>query len=104
MQSKALFKMSVLTSSLIKHPAFRFENEWRILTFPNADKEICYKINSKGILIPYLAVDIPLSLLKKIVIGPCKHGLYQKKMLEHLLYDIGAKDCRVVYSKVPYRN
>lgn len=100
---KTLYHMSLFSAALIKHPAFKFENEWRIVGIANSGNKPCYKINSKGILSSYLEVKIPTSVLQKVIIGPCCEKDYQYAMIKGLLLKNGLSDCKVVYSKVPYR-
>lgn len=100
---KTLYHMSSISAALIKHPAFKFENEWRILNFASDDNKPCYKTYSKGILTSYLEVKIPTSFLKRIVIGPCCEKDYQYAMIKGLLLKKGLPNCKVVHSKAPYR-
>ena len=100
---KALYNMSLFSAALIKHPAFKFENEWRILSLANSENKPCYKINSKGYLTSYLAVKIPMSVIRRIVIGPCCDKNYQYSMVKGLLQNNNLSGCKIVYSKVPYR-
>ena len=95
--------MSLFSAALIKHPAFRFENEWRILSLANSGNKPCYKTNSKGHLTSYLEVKIPTSVFRRIVIGPCCDKNYQYSMVKGLLLKNGLSDCNIVHSKVPYR-
>lgn len=101
LQVRTLYTMCVLTSALIKHPAFQFEKEWRILSYAKQSDEICYKTNSKGFIIPYIRVPISKSQFRKIIIGPCNQGSYQKELIERLLVDKKMTGCKVVCSKVP---
>ena len=100
---KSLYEMSVLTSALVKHHAFRFENEWRILSLATKLDDIHFKVNSKGNFSPYMNVRIPTSALRKVIIGPCCEKTYQRNILMQLLAKHGIASCKIVNSKVPYR-
>ncbi|MBR6121098.1 MAG: DUF2971 domain-containing protein [Prevotella sp.] len=100
----AIYQMSVLSAALIKHPAFEFEKEWRILSFPQKPDDILYKTNINNDITPYIKQTISLSALKKIIIGPCNNGKYQKSIIEQLLRLKGnITNCQVVFSKIPYK-
>lgn len=99
----ALYDMSVYASALVKHPAFKFEREWRIIETSKKSNDIHYKTNAKGELIPFIEIRIPISKLSRLVIGPCCDNPFQKRTIEELLRKIGMKNCKVIQSKVPYK-
>lgn len=100
---KALYEMSVLTSALVKHPAFKFENEWRILSLRSSTNDVLYKMNSKNQLVSYLKLGIPPKALKKVVIGPCNDGIQQKRLIKQILTKNNICECKVTYSLIPYK-
>lgn len=99
----ALYEMSVLPASLAKHPAFMFEDEWRIIKFASSSDEILYKVKESGSLFPYIKVKIPKTELHQIILGPCCNSPFQKEIIESLLAKNNMSHCKVMYSKVPYR-
>lgn len=101
---RTLYHMSLLPACLVKHPAFQFEKEWRIVCEPTSFNNIQYKINSKGNLTPYIKVPIQRSFLRKVVLGPCCEKAFQKSMIKRLLSNHQLSNCKVVTSKVPYRS
>ena len=102
LQIRTLFFMSLIPSCLVKHPAFKYENEWRLLCWHPSSNDILYKLNSQGEMTPYIEQPIPISTLRRIVIGPCCKNSFQKSMIERLLSNYG--NCKIVKSKVPYRS
>lgn len=103
LQMNALYQMSMITSALLKHPAFRFENEWRVLGYARCLKDVLYKTNSKGELISYIEQRIPIPYLRKIIIGPCYDGLGQKENIANMLKAYDIPNIKIVSSKVPFR-
>lgn len=52
----------------IKHPAYYYENEWRLI-FDIQPNEYKYRMRN-GVIIPYCEVEIPANAIKEIWIGP----------------------------------
>lgn len=92
-----------LLSSLIKHKAYSYESETRILYPCNSINEIKYKTDSMGNIVPYMNIGIELSRLKKIVLGPRCDFVSAKLMLDTLFHQLGIKHIQIVKSKIPYR-
>jgi hypothetical protein len=93
-----------LIFSIIKHPAFKDEKEWRLIAQKTNDlTEIDFRSGS-NMLLPYLVAPIDLPhYFKSIMIGPTAHkelageaisGLLKKYKLEQLGYST---------SNIPYR-
>lgn len=98
-----LYKMSVYASALVKHPAFKFEREWRILDMANKTSDIQYKTNAKGQIVPYIEIRIPKDKLCKLIIGPRCNSPHQKAIINGLLKECKIDNCKVVLSKAPYK-
>lgn len=102
-QMKALCKMAVITSAYFKHPGFMFENEWRIIGFAQGAKDVLYKINSNDNLVPYIKLRLPISSLRKVILGPCFKDTSQKNIIANMIRILGITSCKVVLSKMPLR-
>lgn len=92
-----------LLSSLIKHKAYSYESETRILYPCKCINDIKYKTNSMGNIVPYMNIGIELSRLRKIVVGPRCDFVSAKLMLDTLFHQLGIKHIQIVKSKIPYR-
>ena len=92
-----------LLSSLIKHKAYSYESETRILYLCNSINEIKYKTDSMGNIVPYMNIGIELSRLKKIVLGPRCDFVSAKFMLDTLFQQLGVKRIPIINSKIPFR-
>ena len=105
-QLKALSSMIMYAAPFIKHNAYRYEKESRIIKFHESITDIKFRTNAKGTIIPYLEVPIPTSALKEIIIGPCCNFNLIKKSLEIILLQKGIKtdDIEITPSSQPYRN
>lgn len=60
-----------LQACYLKTPAYRDEREWRISRERLNDhfQEVNFR-EKNGLIIPYIDIDIPLSCVKQIIIGP----------------------------------
>jgi len=103
LQLVTLYEMSVYVSALTKHPAFSFENEWRIVRTASCLSQINYRVNSRGSVIPYINIKLPVNCFKKLYIGPCCESSYQKEIVEKMLSNKGLEHCKVIKSRVPYK-
>lgn len=89
-----------------KHPCYLNEREVRIVLFDNSPRACNSKFRtSNGVNIPYREVILPISIIKKIVIGPCankEQNIASIKMqlssISHLIHDLP-----VEASELPYR-
>lgn len=95
--------MALYTAPLVKHPAFKYENEWRLLAYEQKVGEVNYDFNGKGKLTSFIKVSIPIEKLRKIIIGPCCHRTYQQDIIRKLFQDKGISHCKVSKSKIPLR-
>ena len=96
-------QMTLYTAPLLKHPAYTYENEWRLIAFKQQTDNLKFSINNKSNMTSYIEVAIPIEQLRKIVIGPCCSNAYQIYLIKKMLYDKGIKDCKITKSKVPLR-
>lgn len=96
-------KMASYTAPLLKHPAFNYENEWRLLVFEQKVGDVNYGVNRKGNLTSYIKLSLPTEKMRKLIIGPCCNGPYQQEIIRKLLYDKGICHCKVTKSKVSLR-
>lgn len=94
----------------LKHKAFEFEKEWRLMKQVNIERNAIKFHSSNGILKPFIENKFQKSDLKKIVIGPCADKELSKRSIEMLLHNAGfslnKKDenfVEVLISKAPYR-
>lgn len=88
-------------SPFIKHEGYRYEREVRGKVYKA--KEIKFR-ESRGSLIPYVEVDIPISCIEKIIIGPTADAERMRISLEILMRSrsIGG-NIEIVSSEIPYR-
>jgi hypothetical protein len=95
--------------SIVKHPAFSEEKEWRIISpyFPNCTvPEIKFR-EGASVLIPYIELDLSdirreETLFEKVYLGPTQHVELSMSTLSNYLS--GNKICNnLIYSGIPYR-
>ena len=67
----AIEQMMIYSSSLIKHRAYEYEKEARVMLDKMHFKDVRFKKNTKGVVIPYIFIGVPVNKLKIIVVGPC---------------------------------
>ena len=105
LQMKALDNITKLASALIKSEAYKYEEESRLIYYKHDINDVNFKISPSKKILPYIKVDIPVSKLKRIVVGPCCNYQEVKSALMTRLGQAGIpfinKD--IVKSKVPYR-
>jgi len=89
-------------SALIKHPAYSYENEYRI-TRRTEISNVKIKTNSKGQAVAYIEVEIPIEDLKHIIIGPCCDYDSTKLILKTKMKQLGMDKVKISKSEVPYR-
>lgn len=99
----ALTNIAFYLSSLIKHKAYSYELESRIIYPCNRMEDIRFKTNSANQLVPYVEVEIETERFKKIVIGPCCEFESTKIMLETKLKQLGLEHVKILQSKIPFR-
>ena len=96
-------------SPFIKHTAFKEEKEWRILFLKNKNTHVFTKITRNLNTVQYVKIGIPISALKRIIIGPCAQD--KKGVIDLLRKE--ASSCGIkkltkpefyISSEVPYRH
>ena len=98
----------LLLAASFKHPSFREESEWRLVTqrAPNGEPLPLYRTGRSGI-VPY--IETPLSLRKEptqiheIIVGPNPHEDLAREAVESLLHSHGIDHTGVHLSGIPYR-
>lgn len=90
--------------SIIKHPAFKDEKEWRLIAQKSNElTEIDYRSGS-NMLLPYLVVPIDLpQYFKSIMIGPTAHIELAKEAIAGLLKKYKLQKIGYSTSNIPYR-
>lgn len=92
--------------NLFKNPAYSYEEEVRLVkSNRKTDKNILFR-ESRGLLIPYMEVEIDVSCVSKIIIGPTKHFEDSKKSIHNYLVSSGGYTGNsdiIVKSSVPLR-
>ncbi len=89
-------------STLIKHPAYSYEEEYRLSKRVDTE-QIKFKTNSKGKPIAYIEVKIPKNCIKHIVIGPrCDYDSV-KLILDTKMKQLGLDELHFSKSGIPYR-
>jgi hypothetical protein len=101
----AAMEVASLSASL-KHPAFKEEQEWRLVVgpWPSNSKRICYRPGER-VIIPYVKIgfkDAGLPL-KHIIVGPGPHQKRNVSSLHQMLMEQEFKGVEVIPSKVPFR-
>ncbi|MGL4450419.1 MAG: DUF2971 domain-containing protein [Sarcina sp.] len=90
-------------SSIIKHPSFKDESEYRILYQP-LKKDVKF-FEKDGLIKPYIDIQIPVTALKQIWLAPgCDEELSRKSILM-LLESKGVTHITendIIHSKHPY--
>ncbi len=87
-----------------KHSCYSVENEWRIVRFANLRH--CEYREVKGVVVPYLRIQIPFKFLKEIVLGPCLdmelHKFSLQNFINKKVADSEGKNPHIEFSSVPY--
>ena len=102
-QIDALSQMVMVAAPFVKHRAYDFEKESRIIQVHKKVEDIKIKSNTRRGLVPYIEVKIPTSCLKEVIVGPCCDFDLIKKCIEIKLSQRGMRDVEITASVVPYR-
>jgi hypothetical protein len=96
-----------------KHPAFRAENEWRlVLTKPHKPMPGQRFRPGKSSVIPYVEAILnrdhrscaPANyIINRVIIGPTPNPELAKEALEALCLSLGHPEVEIVVSSIPYR-
>lgn len=91
-------------ASILKHPSFHEECEWRIVSNLIPNKNMSFRVG-KSILIPYLSIsfkDIEPFLIDEIIIGPATEQSLAEYSLRQFVLQINP-NISIKTSKTPYR-
>ncbi|WP_329167542.1 DUF2971 domain-containing protein (plasmid) [Streptomyces sp. NBC_01717] len=89
--------------AMIKHPAFREEQEWRLMIPDRGTRDdLRFRVGPIG-LIPYLQLDLPVDAVKRVIVGPGRHIGERISGVRQLLDRFGLNDVPVEPSKAPLR-
>lgn len=100
---RCLAQMVLIGAPYHKHEAYKYEQESRIIKFCKNIKEIKYRCNARGRIIPFLEIPIKAGYLKNIIIGPCADCVALKREIGKELVKYGVHDIEIMQSRVPYR-
>lgn len=68
------FRMALLHSMLccmLKNSDYKDEDEIRLILPPGNQKcDVKYRLNDKNIIIPYVDIELPIQIIKEVIIGP----------------------------------
>lgn len=105
LQMRALDNITDIASAMIKNEAYKYEEESRLISYRKDMNDIRFKVSSKKNIVPFINVGIPITKLKKIVIGPCCDYLSVMNAIKVRLEQkgISLKDDDFLKSTVPYR-
>lgn len=97
--------LSIIAAPYHKHHAYEYEQEERLIVFKKDEKEVKYRCNENGRLIPYIVVKVNAKFLERIIIGPCADYESVKRELfsQFKRYGINIDNDSIIPSEVPYR-
>lgn len=103
--TKELGLYAIVASPYFKHSAYEYEQETRLIQFKKDEKDVKFRCNARGRLIPYIEVPVEASFLQKIIVGPCADFESIGRELRNMLsqYGINLQQDSITKSKVPYR-
>lgn len=87
----------------IKNPSYKYEDEYRLICREFNNKELYFR-ERKGLLFPYVEVDLPLDALKIIAVGPTIDKERQLWSVAKLLTERGKDISSLIFwgSDIPY--
>jgi hypothetical protein len=89
----------------LKHPSFREESEWRLISPRPASGDLCFR-SSGALLVPYRIVPLKVDgrlPLKEVVLGPNAHSAENVFSIQLLLAEHSLSHCDVRVSTAPFR-
>ena len=96
--------MSSVYVSILKDAAYSYEQEARMICRIKSGHENKVKYRSRNnLIIPYIDLKFPRSILKEVWIGPTHDMVRAKKSLRAFLDHLGFKHVQIKESMVPYR-
>lgn len=81
-----------------KHPAYHYEREWRMVQY--MPKEYEFR-ESRGLIIPYKEIEIPVSAVIEVMIGPTAYPNLSVKSL-HIFLESRNISFNLLPSAIPY--
>lgn len=93
---------SLLTATLVKHPAYAEEEEVRLVKLSDKNHPIKFRV-AKGRLRPYIEVPVPLKELESVTVAPGQNQDDLQKDVVYLLRHYGVT-VPVNTSEIPYRD
>lgn len=91
-----------LFMSYAKDPAYKYEDEVRLLIHSDKDSEIKYRVQN-SLIVPYIENFFPKEALKTVLVGPTNDMRRTVKSIDRYLKSKGFNDVEIIESKVPYR-
>ena len=104
LQMKTLTTMMMFAAPFVKNNAYADERESRIIKLHECTNNIQFKIKRNHTIVPYIEVDIPISNMREIILGPCCDFDMVKSCIEIKLRQKGIENMvDIVRSEIPYR-
>lgn len=95
-------EIAMPTLSTIKHPGFREEAEWRLITTMQAESTSFRR--GKFAITPYISIDFDPSILREIVVGPGDNQALGEQAVRRLIDSTqGLAHVSVRVSDIPFR-
>lgn len=85
-----------------KDPAYKYEDEVRLLIHSDQNSKIKYRIQN-NLIVPYIENFFPKEALKTVLVGPTNDMKRTIKSIKRYLDSKGFDEVDVIESKVPYR-
>lgn len=85
-----------------KAPAYKYEDEVRLLIHSDENSEIKYRTQN-NLIIPYIENYFPKEALKTVIVGPTNDMKRTVKSIDRYLKSKGFNDIQIIPSDVPYR-
>lgn len=85
-----------------KDPAYKYEDEVRLLVHSDENSEIKYRAQN-NLIIPYIENYFPKEALKTVWIGPTNDMKRTVKSIDRYLKHKGFNNVQIIESEVPYR-
>lgn len=102
-QLETISEMLHKAAPFVKHDAYKYEKESRIIADAKGIDDVKYKSSSSGQVIPYIEIKLPLSDLKEVIVGPCCDYDLTENIIRNRLMQLGIEDVTITKSDVPYR-
>ena len=93
--------------SFIKHPAYKSEQEYRIVCYNGRNKTILQKVNVRecnGVYIPYVALEFDKNCIEKITLSPTLLNTNAENGVKTLVDVLEYENVKIKQSELPFRN